>query len=204
MNDLFSAIRDRRSVRKYQNKSVPQAIIKEVLVAAGWAPSAHNAQPWRFIVLNEDSSKKKLAEAMAQAWASDMAMDGVTIEEEVRKVRIERFASSPIVILACTTMEDMVKQPDLERQKIERDLAMQSLGAAVQNLLLISHSKGLGVCWFCAPSFCKATVRDTLKIPSEVEPQALIAMGYPDEKPETPPRKVLDDYCFKETWGKKL
>ena len=190
MQDLFSVIRDRRSIRKYQNKPVPQDLIEEVLVAAGWAPSAHNAQPWRFIILTEDAAKKKLAEAMAESWAADMAKDGVKIEEENRRVRVERFATAPVVILACSTMEGMNKQPDLERQKVERDLAMQSLGAAIQNLLLTAHAKGLGACWFCAPGFCKSTVRVVLKIPETVEPQALVAMGYPDEKPEVPSRKV--------------
>ena len=61
--------------------------------------------------------KQELAEAMAEAWAADMAKDGVKIEEEVRKVRVERFASAPVVILACSTMEGMNKQPDEERQK---------------------------------------------------------------------------------------
>ena len=68
---------------------------------------------------------------------------------------------------------------------------MQSLGAAMQNLLLAAHAKGLGACWFCAPGFCKETVRAVLKIPDEVEPQALIAMGYPAEKPPRHLEKFL-------------
>lgn len=204
MHDLFSIIKDRRSIRKYQIKPVPQALIEEVLVAAGWAPSAHNAQPWRFVVLTEDSAKMELAEAMAEAWAADIAKDGVKIEEEVRKARVERFACAPVVILACSTLEDMNNQPDVERQMVERDLAMQSLGAAIQNLLLAVHAQGLGACWFCAPCFCKQTVRAVLKIPENVEPQALIAVGFPAEKPSTPPRKMLRDYCFGNTWDKKL
>jgi coenzyme F420-0:L-glutamate ligase/coenzyme F420-1:gamma-L-glutamate ligase len=204
MQELFEAIKNRRSIRKYQNKPVPQSLIEEILVAAGWAPSAHNAQPWRFIVLTEVAAKKELAEAMAESWAADMAKDGFKIEEDVRRVRVERFASAPVVILACLTMEDMYKQPDAERQSVERDLAIQSLGAAIQNLLLTAKAKGLGACWFCAPGFCKTTVRAVLKIPDEVEPQALIAMGYPDEKPVVPSRKVIGDYCFRKRWGKKL
>lgn len=204
MQDLFSIIRDRRSIRKYEKKHVPQALIEDVLVAAGWAPSAHNAQPWRFMILTEDSAKKKLAESMAESWAADMAKDGVKIEEEVRKVRVEKFATAPIVILACSTMEGMNKQPDVERQRVERDLAMQSLGAAIQNLLLTASAKGLGACWFCAPSFCKDTVRSVLKIPAEVEPEALVAIGYPAEKPAAPIRKMLIDYCYRDKWGKKL
>jgi len=204
MQDPFGIIRDRRSIRKYQKKPVPQDLIEEVLLAAGWAPSAHNAQPWRLIILAEDKAKNELAETMAEAWVADMTKDGVKIGEEVRKVRVERFASAPVLILACSTMEGMNKQPDVERQKVERDLAMQSLGAAMQNLLLTAYAKGLGACWFCAPSFCKSTVRTELKIPENVEPQALIAMGYPNEKPIAPPRRVLGEYCFKNKWGKKF
>ena len=204
MQDLLGTIKDRRSIRKYQNKPVPPRLIEEVLVAAGWAPSAHNAQPWRFIVLTEGSTKKKLAESMAESWAADMAKDGLKIEEEVRKTRVERFATAPVVIVSCSTLEGMNKQPDAERQNIERDLAMQSLGAAMQNLLLTAYSKGLGACWFCAPSFCKDNVRSVLKIPAEVEPEALVVMGYPAEKPSVPSRKVLGDYCFTDKWGKKF
>jgi F420 biosynthesis protein FbiB-like protein len=204
MQDLFRIIKYRRSIRKYQNKPVPRGLIEEVLVAAGWAPSAHNAQPWRFIVLTEGSAKKKLAESMAESWAADMAKDGLKIDEEVRKARVERFATAPVVIVSCSTVEGMNKQLNAERQNIERDLAMQSLGAAMQNLLLTAYSKGLGACWFCAPSFCKDTVRRVLKIPAEVEPEALVAMGYSAEKPTVPLRKVLGDYCFRDKWGKKF
>ena len=204
MQDLFCLIKNRRSIRKYQNKLVAQGLIEDVLVAAGWAPSAHNAQPWRFIVLTEDTSKKELAKAMADSWAADMTKDGVKIEEEFRKTRIERFANAPVVILACSTMKDMNKQPDAERQSVERDLAMQSLGAAMQNLLLMAQAEGLGACWFCAPGFCKSGVRAVLKIPENVEPQALVVVGYPDEKPAVPFRKAIGDYCFRNTWGKNL
>lgn len=204
MSHMLDVIKERRSVRKYLARPVPHGTIEEVLVAAGWAPSAHNAQPWRFIVLADASVKRELAEAMAESWAADMAKDGITIEPEKRKVRVERFATAPVLILACLTMDGMRKFPDERRQNSERDLTMQSLGTALQNLLLAAHAKGLGACWFCAPAFCKETVRKVLKIPEEVEPEALIAMGYPAEKPPVPPRKPLGGYCFKDKWGRSL
>jgi F420 biosynthesis protein FbiB-like protein len=202
MPDIFDVIKERRSTRKYQPKPVVQELIEEVLEAAGWAPSAHNAQPGRFIVLADGLVKRELAEAMAQCWAADMAKEGLNIDADTRKVKVERFATAPVLILACLTMDGMAKFPDEKRQKLERDLAMQSFGAAMQNLLLTAHAKGLGACWFCAPGFCKETVRRLLKIPVDVEPQALVAMGYPAEKPTIPLRKPLGDYCFKGKWGK--
>ena len=204
MSHELDAIKERRSVRKYLARPVPQEAIEEVLVAAGWAPSAHNAQPWRFIILADQSVKRELAEAMAESWAADIAKDGLNIEPEKFKFRVERFAKAPVLILACLTMDGMDNFSDEKRQKCERDLAMQSLAAAVENMLLAAHAKGLGACWFCAPSFCKETVRKVLKIPDEAEPEALIAMGYPAEKPPMLPRKVLGDYCFRDRWGRKL
>ena len=204
MSHLLDELRKRRSVRKYQARPVPQELIKRILLAAGWAPSAHNAQPWRFIVLVDQRLKKQLAEAMANAWATDIAKDGVSIEPETFKLRVGRFATAPTLVLACLSMEGMAKFPDEERQGCERDLAMQSLAAAVQNLLLAAHSLGLGACWFCAPAFCKETVREVLGIPDEVEPEALIAIGYPAEEPPVPPKKQLGDYCFKDRWGARL
>lgn len=201
MSDLSSAIKERRSIRKYQAKPVPPEAVEEVLVAAGWAPSAHNAQAWRFIVLDDPAVKLKLAEAMAEAWAADMVKENIEIDDKTRRLRVERFAYAPVLILACITMDGMVRFTDMERQIVERDLAVESLGAALQNLLLAATEKGLGACWFCAPGFCKDAVRKALKIPSDVEPQALILMGYPAEKPTAPSRKILRDYAFKNYWG---
>jgi len=204
MPDTLDAMKERRSIRKYQEKPVPLGLIQEILQAAGWAPSAHNAQPWRFIVLADALVKRELAEAMAESWAADIAKDGLNIEPENFKFRVERFATAPVLILACFTMEGMDKFSDEKRQKFERDWAMQSLAAALENMLLAAHANGLGACWFCAPGFCKETVRRVLKIPDEIEPEALIAIGYSAEKPPVPPKKPLGDYCFRDKWGVKF
>jgi F420 biosynthesis protein FbiB-like protein len=201
---LSDVIKKRRSIRKYLQRQVPKDIVKEVLAAAGWAPSAHNSQPWRFIVLADASVKRRLADAMADAWVKDLQRDGITVESDKRTERVERFATAPVLVLACLTVVDLRKFPDSERQMCERDLAVQSFGAALQNLLLAAHAKGLGACWFCAPAFCKETVRKILKIPDAVEPQAFVAMGYPAEKPKVPIKKLLEGYCFIDLWGKPL
>jgi len=154
--------------------------------------------------LTDECLKQALAEAMADAWTADMAKDGVAVEAQKRKASIERFTHAPALIVACLTMEDMKVYPDERRQRSERDLAMQSLGAAIQNMLLAAHAEGLGACWFSAPSFCKETVRKVLKIPEMVEPQALIALGYPAEKPRAPSRKPLQNYSYLNCWNRKL
>lgn len=202
MKDLFDVVKQRRSIRKYLPKPVQREVILEILEVAGCAPSAHNSQPWRFIILQDASIKRRLADAMAEAWAKDLQRDGVMVDSDKRMERVERFATAPVLILACLTVVDLRKFPDSERQMCERDLAVQSFGAALQNLLLAAHAKGLGACWFCAPAFCKETVRKILKIPDAIEPQAFVAMGYPAEKPQVPTKKLLEGYCFVDIWGK--
>ena len=135
---------------------------------------------------------------------ADLVKDGSKIDDKMRKERVERFADAPVLILACFTMDGLRKFPDVERQMCERDLAVESLGAAMQNLLLAAHAKGLGACWFCAPGFCKGTVRKVLEIPESVEPQAFVVLGYPAEKTQVPIKKLLEGYCFVDMWGKPL
>ena len=204
MSSLHEALKQRRSIRKYQKKTVPKELVYAVLEAAAWAPSAHNSQPWRFIVVEDPAIKRELSEWMAEAWAADMAKDGSTVDEAKRVERRERFANAPVLIVACLSMEGMMEFPDEQRQRIERDLAVESLGAAIQNMLLCAYDLGLGSCWYCAPAFCKPTVRKTLSIPQMVEPTALIMLGYPAESPKSPPKKALSDYCFADAWGKPL
>jgi coenzyme F420-0:L-glutamate ligase / coenzyme F420-1:gamma-L-glutamate ligase len=203
MSSLPEALRERRSIRKFQNKPVSRDLVLVVLEAAGWAPSAHNSQPWRFVVVENNAVKLELAEKMAQAWAQDMSRDGSTVDEAKRVERRERFGKAPVLILACLTMDGLMKFPDQERQQTERDLAVESLGAGLQNLLLAAHSLGLGACWYCAPAFCKQTVREALKIPAGVEPSALIVLGYPAESLIAPTRKGVKEFCFWDVWGNR-
>jgi coenzyme F420-0:L-glutamate ligase/coenzyme F420-1:gamma-L-glutamate ligase len=195
MPEILHVIKTRRSIRKYSPRKVTKKTLNEIFEAARWAPSAHNAQPWRFVVLTESSAKMVLADAMAKAWIKDLAKKDTSAEiaEKLAKRSIRRFAKAPIIVVACLTLLDMPKPLDEEGRKIERDLAIQSLGASIQNMLLAAHSRGLGACWFCAPIFCKDEVREVLRLPADFEPQALITLGYAVEKPEAPPRKLLQD-----------
>jgi F420 biosynthesis protein FbiB-like protein len=147
-----------------------------------------------------------LAEAMADKWANDLTMDGISqdVYKHLVEKSIKRFTHAPLLIVASIGMEDMDTYPDQIRQKIERTMAIQSLAAAVQNILLAAHSEGLGSCWFCAPLFCQDTVRKILRAPGTIEPQALITLGYPSEEVETPPRKPLAEVVFKDRWGEKF
>ncbi|HSQ49481.1 MAG TPA: nitroreductase family protein [Candidatus Deferrimicrobiaceae bacterium] len=204
MPGVIETIQKRRSTRNFLAHEVPSELVLECLAAAGWAPSAHNSQPWRFIVVSDPALKQKLVCGMAEAWAADLTRDCLTVDEEKRRDRVDRFAKAPVLILACLTMEGFRKFPDSERQGYERDLAVQSLGAGIQNLLLAATAAKLASCWFCAPGFCKETVRKILNIPADVEPHAFLILGYAGETQPTPPKKAISDYCFVNLWGKKL
>lgn len=200
---IFRTIRDRRSVRGYLLKEVSNSFLQQVLDAARWAPSAHNAQPWRFIVVKDLNTKRRLAEAMASEWNKDLRRDGTLPEDRGRctKASIKQFTDPPILIVACLTMDDMDKYCDEERQEAEYTMAVQSVAAAIQNMLLAAHAKGLGACWFCAPLFCPEVVGETLGIPKNIRPQALITLGYKAERPRAPTRKPLKSIVYQNYWG---
>ncbi len=205
MPDLFDVIRSRRSIRKFLPRQVPKELVLEVLANAGWAPSAHNAQPYGFIVLEDAQIKQELADAMAQVWVADLAKDGQTIDADKLQERVERFAKAPVLILACITgIEGLPNYSDERRRSCLHELAVQSLGAAIENLLLAAHAKDLGACWYSSPCFCKETVRETLEISDVVEPQAFVVLGYPDETPTVPKKKSLSEFCFVDMWGRAL
>ena len=203
MFNIRVTIRDRRSVRKYLPEDISHSVTQRVLEAATWAPSAHNAQPWRFIVVENPKVKHRLAEMMGEEWDKDLREDGLPPEdrESLIEASVKQFTQSPVLIIVCLTMEDMDTYPDERRRKAEYTMAVQSVAAAVQNLLLAAHAEGLGACWFCAPLFCPDRVRAALGVPDDVEPQVLITLGLPAEKPETPPRKPLRSVLYQDYWG---
>ena len=203
MSNLTDIIKQRRSIRTYKPEPVPIEIIRELLETAAHAPSAHNAQPWRFIIITDPEQKNAFADVMTQVWLAELERDHIPKNTRLETVNrsAERFTAAPVLILACLTLEDMDTYSDPERQNSERDLAVQSLAAAIQTLLLAAHAKGFGACWYCAPIFCKAAVRQALEIPSDVEPQALITVGYPAEIPKTPQTYPLETYVYMEKWG---
>ena len=201
--DAVELIKTRRSIRNFKPVKVSREVVNAILDLAKWAPSAHNAQPWRIIVIDDDAVKAKLATAMGRAWLSDMLKDGVPRSKAEEIVEVEswqRITESPVVLIACLSIEDMHKYSDRRRQKAEYLMGVQSVAAYIQNLLLLAHYYGLGACWVCAPLFCQNTVRKALGLPREIEPQAMVIMGYAAENPEPPPRKPLEAFSAFNSW----
>ncbi len=184
MHNLLDLIRTRRSIRRYTQDAVPADVIEQLLTAATWAPSAHNRQPWRFVVIADERTRHRLAAAMGDQLRRDLAADGRSpefIERDAGR-SFARLTGAPLLILVNLTMADMDIYPDERRARNEAIMAAQSTAMAGQNLLLAAHALGLGACWVCAPLFCPAVVRETLDLPAGWQPQGLITLGYPAEE----------------------
>lgn len=180
-------------MRKYQARPVPRELIEHVLEAARWAPSPHGRQPWRFVVLTRQEAKDMLADRMGDTWHKQLQMDGQA--DEIITLRMEksrqRIQQAPVIIIPCLYLEDLDRYPDERRQADEKTMAIQSIGAAIQNMLLMAYDLGLDTGWMCAPLFCPETVCDTLSLDTRLIPQALITLGYAAADPQRRERLPL-------------
>lgn len=192
-DNLATLIQSRRSVRKYQNRSVSPELIEMILEAARWAPSPHGRQPWRFAVLTQQTLKLRLAEAMGSTWKQNLQMDGQNAE--IVNLRLEkshqRILMAPVIIIPCLYLEDLDCYPDERRQADEKTMAIQSIGAAIQNMLLMTYDLGLDAGWMCAPLFCPDIVCEVLDLDLRLIPQALITIGYASADPQRRERLPL-------------
>ncbi|MDQ2907565.1 MAG: nitroreductase family protein, partial [Chloroflexota bacterium] len=90
-------------------------------------------------------------------------------------------------------LEEMDRYPDAQRQADEETMAIQSLGAAIQNMLLMAYELGLDSGWMCAPLFCPDIVRAALNLATGLRPQALITLGYAAADPRRRERLPLSE-----------
>ncbi|MEQ8674980.1 MAG: nitroreductase family protein [Aggregatilineales bacterium] len=196
---VLRAIADRRSIRRYTESPVPREIIEGILEAAIWSPSAHNRQPWRFCVIQDDSMKHQLASAMGARLRRDLQADAVpqaVIDADVNR-SYDRITGAPVLIALCMTMADMDSYPDEKRATNEYMMAVQSVAMAGQNILLVAHEFGLGACWMCAPLFCPDVVVSALELPEDWQPQGLITLGYPAESKEKNRKPLVDSVIWR-------
>ncbi len=192
---LDQAITGRRTVRAFQTAPVPREVVEEAVSAAGWAPSPHGSQPWRFVIIESAERRTMLADSMAAEWKRQLELDGQP--EEIVAVRLQkgtaRLTDAPLLMLVCLYLEDLDVYPDRIRQEAERIMAVQSLGAAVQNFLLTIYAAGYDAGWMCAPLFCPDIVRDALGLDTGLYPHALIPVGLPARDPVRKPRMRLEE-----------
>ncbi len=184
--ELMEAIRGRRSVRRYQDREVPRELLEELMEAACWAPSADNLQPWYFVVLTKPEDIALLRETMEK------------VSEEIKPYLQEMFPRHPRVVAETTGfLRRLGGAPVYVLAFLQkdygshtRDAAIESTAAAIQNLHLAAHERGLGTCWVnAATGLGYGPVLQQLFAPDKGEFVSLISVGWPDQNPRTPSRK---------------
>ena len=177
--EVGEAIRGRRSIRKYTDKPVPPQLVREVLEAGIWAPSAKNGQEWGFSVL-EGEAKKELA-TLFQAELEKLSV----------KIGMKHMGSS---FASCRIMEEapvLVMVWNANESKVSKESSLQSVAAAIQNMLLKAYSLGLGSLWIC--DIYDATKALTKHLRKSWTLVAAVTLGWPAEAPAPRPRKALDE-----------
>jgi F420 biosynthesis protein FbiB-like protein len=172
----------RRSIRAFTDAPVDRAQLDSLVEAACVAPAPHHSRPWRFVIVDSEPAQQDLATGMGEQWRADLAGDGVDPEriDELVDASHRKIVGAPALVLGCLTWDGLDRYPDAARQRAEWGMALLSLGAAVENLMLAAAAGGLASCWVAAPIFCPEAARDALALPAEWLPHALVLVGHPD------------------------
>ena len=193
-------LRSRRSYKfEFSDRKVNKTLIKESMELVRWAPSAHNGQYWRYVIMEQGNLRKNLIENMNNKLKYDLLRDGTSedfIHRKIEKTRTN-FLSSPYLILLCLDTKELEKYSDSERGENEYIMGVQSVSASATYLLLAFEIKGLAACWYCAPLFAKDIVKDTLNLPNSFTPMAFFTVGYSLKESPKPTRKDLKDIIFR-------
>lgn len=194
---LEETVRGRRSIRAFLDRPVQREVLEQILDAARWAPSPHNSQPWRFVHLTQ-TSKMRLAGAMAMRLLEDLEAEGLPPEVVARQVHRSRarIEEAPTALLCSLVTDGLHMTGNAHHDRLEIRMAIQSVGAVLQTLFLLSAEMGIGTCWMAAPMYCPDAVRTTLDLSGADQPQALVLMGYPRRpgkvRPRLPLAKILE------------
>ena len=159
--DILKAVRERRSIRDFQKKEIPEDIIDKLIDALIWAPSAGNLQARKFYFVKDNVLKKKIAQAALNQ---------------------NFLAEAPLLIVGCTDSHIAYRYG-------ERGVylyAIQDVACSLMGMMLVAYDHGLGSVWVGA--FHEDPVSKSLKLPEHLRPVALVAVGYPSEIPSPPSR----------------
>lgn len=191
--DALDAIRTRRSLRQLSNRPVPHHVLDDLLEVACLAPAPHHTRPWRYVIV-QPRSRAALAEAMGKAWRADLERDGQPPEliERLLQKSHRQITEAPALILACLTREGLRDWLDERRARNEWAMAQQSIGAAMQNVMLAAHALGLASYWISAPLFAPEACAEALSLPDGYVAQAFVVVGYPAEGAGPKPRPAPD------------
>lgn len=186
---LHDWLRGRRSVRQFTGRPIPRAQLERILETATHAPNAHNAQPWRFVVVEPGPRRERLAEAMAAQFR--LALNAEYLSAAEIEARLERsrrrITTAPVLVLLFSDPTLMKNYADPDRQAGERLMAAQSVTLAGGWALLAAHAEGLAGVWVCWPLFTSPEITAAFGFPPAWECQGMLFFGHPAAVP--PPRE---------------
>jgi len=191
LNETLRTIRNRHSTRLFADRAVPENFIKTILGAANDAPSAHNQQSWKFVILS-GARKRGLADLITGESAKFPRPASALLRMSARSI-----VEAPVVIAVANTGDLIRHGTELFRVEKEmgydffRTMEIQSSAAAVQNLLLAATSLGLGAVWLGILYLLKDDVLQFLDEPKG-EFMAVVPVGYPLKPPSGPKKKALE------------
>lgn len=173
--EVFEAIKGRRSIRAFKGDPVSDDVLRRILEAAQWAPSAGNLQARDFIVVRDPEVKSRLAKAALGQWF---------------------IVEAPVNVVVCANLE---RSASRYGERGRRFYAWLDATAAVENLMLAAHALGLGTCWVGA--YRDEEVTEILGLPEWIKPIAIIPIGYPREKPSPTSRINVEKLTSKDRYG---
>jgi len=182
MENLDTLIAKRRRIREYLDRPVEKELIARMFEAARLAPSACNAQPWRFVAVTDKELRQQLI---------GEGLGGVVVPNTWAK-------TAPAVIVVCSDTDFFTHRMGEKVQGVQYHLI--DLGIAMEHLVLKATELGLGTCyigWFNGKAIHKL-----LHIPSSWKVECLITLGYPAKTPDATPRKPLDEVSFFNTYSR--
>ncbi len=176
--DVLKAIKERRSVRSFESKQIPEETIKDLLESIRWSPSWANSQCWEVIIVKDHETKKKLQETLPKG---NPARDSVI--------------EAPVLFAICGQLKKAGYYKGSYPTKFG-DWFMFDLGIATQNLCLCAHSLGLGT--VIIGLFDHEKAKEILNVPEGYELVVLVPVGYPKKIPSAPKRKEIKDFVHYE------
>ncbi|MGD0779795.1 MAG: nitroreductase family protein [Dehalococcoidales bacterium] len=194
--ELFEAIKNRRSIRRYKTDPVDDTQIEAILEAGRWAPSWANTQCWRFVVIRDTNIKTQLAATLMKVKLPD---------REIPNPALNAMGIAPVVIAVCAQIGIAGVKHDTIGENIEYatdkgDWFMFDVALAIENMVLAAHGLGLGTVIIGA--FDAAQAEKILNVPKDYRVVALFPIGVPEQPGKAPPRKELSEIAIKDKFSK--
>lgn len=194
---MLQTITNRRSIRKYTTQMIPQEIIEQIINAGRLAPSSKNRQPWKFIVVS-GNSKMDMLNVMKQGLEREKRTPFLPNSSNYlngAKSTWKIMHQAPVVIFIINPLGLDINQVLTPEERIFELCNSQSIGAAIENMILTATKLGLGSLWICDIYFAYQELSEWLNTKGELF--AAVTIGYADEAPCARPRKEMKDIV---TW----